>query len=76
MEYQIESLKKYRNRKVFSIGFIVTSEVIIWTGVWFKYINISEELIRVRYEDFDDGWSYKFHWTNWEEKWTFIKVEK
>jgi len=76
-DYQQESLKKYRNKKVFSLfGFIITNGVIIRTGKYFKYVEIIEEKVKVRYLDFDDGWTYKFFWTKWEEKWIFNKIKK
>lgn len=76
MEYQEKSLKKYRNREVFStFWFIVTSESLFWTGVWFKNVNITEELVKVRYQDFDE-WSCKFYWKKWKEKWVFYKIKK
>lgn len=77
-DYQQESLKKYRNKKVFSLfGFIITSDLdIVRTGKYFKYVEIVEEKVKVRYLDFDDGWTYKFFWTKWKEKWIFNKIKK
>jgi hypothetical protein len=78
-EYQIKKLSKYRKRNKFSLfPFIVVNGFdsdFIWTGKWFKKIKITEQKIKERYLDFDDGWSYKYFWTKWKTKWKFLKIE-
>ena len=77
--YQIERIEEYRHRKVFSFfSFIVVYGVeieFIWTGKWFKWINITEQKIKERWLKFDDGWSYEFYWSKWKDKWKFLKLD-
>lgn len=73
--YQIIRLNEFRTRKVFSIfPFTFIGDSLVKTNVWFKYITVEEEKIKVRYKDFDDGWSYCYYWQEWQEEWKFIKM--
>lgn len=76
--HQIEKINEYRVRKVLSLfPFILVNGYgngWKWTGKWFKFIEITEQKIKERYLEFDDGWSYQEYWTKWEENWIFIKI--
>lgn len=73
-DYESIPLGETRRRKVYSIGLTITSDVIVWTGKWFKFVEIEEEKHKVRYRYFDDGWTYQHYWGNWKEEWNFKKL--
>jgi len=73
--YEIERLNEFRFRIIHSIlPFIIKDGIIVWTGNWFKPIQIKEEKIKERFLKFDDGWSYQNYWTLWKENWEFIEI--
>lgn len=75
-EYQIILLDVYRERKIFSFfPFILVNNFFVWTGKWFKKVDIIERKIKERYLDFDDGWTYKNFWSEWKDNWTFEKLK-
>ncbi len=74
-EYQKQMLGIRRIRKKLSIlPFFFTNDTLVWTGKWFKTIEIEEEMYQERYLEFDDGWSYQFYWGKWKTRWEFIRI--
>lgn len=76
--YQIEKLGEFRTRRKFSFfPFIIVNGYesgYAWTGKWFTFVEITEEKVKERYLEFDDGWSYQSYWTGWQEAYKFIKI--
>ncbi len=78
--FQRKLLEEFRTRKVFSFfPFIIVSGFkfksdFIWTGKWFKFVEIKEQKTLERFSEFDGGWSYMHYWTDWKEKWKFISL--
>lgn len=79
-DYQKKPTLNFRTRKVLSLfPFIVVNGLngdFIWTGKWFKWVSITEQLYLERYLMFDDGWSYEHYWSSWKEDWKFIRLNK
>lgn len=80
-ESELFKENKFRERKVLSVlpfvflsGYKVGFSGAVWTGKWFKYVNIKERKIRHRFAKFDDGWTYCFYWSKWYDEWYFIKI--
>lgn len=78
MRWEKRKYEIYRNRKVFSLfGFIIVNgetNDFIWTGKFFKFVSILEQKNRVRYSEFDDGWTYREYWGKWRTEWVFKKI--
>jgi hypothetical protein len=72
-KYQI-----YRERKVLSLlGFIVINgetNDFVWTGKFFTLVTIREQKHRVRYTEYDSGWSYQEYWGKWQTQWVYKRV--
>lgn len=77
-DYQVEILQEFRKRKWLSLfGFIVVNGMegdFVWTGKWFKWVEIEEQKVKERYTFFDDGWSYQWYWGEWKESWKFKRL--
>jgi hypothetical protein len=77
-DYELVALEEYRTRKRLSIfPWIVTSGFngdYHWTGKWFTFVSIKEQKVKIRYTEFDSGWSYQNYWTPWKESWYFLEV--
>ena len=80
MRIQKKKFKIYRERKVLSLfGFIIVNGKItdfIKTGKWFSSVIIKEQKYRVRYLEFDEGWSYQWSWGKWYTEWIFKEIIK
>lgn len=83
--YQIEKMSEFRTRRVFSlVPFLFVNGLhleevkgangFVWTGKWFSFTEITEQRVRERYLEFNDGWSYQNYWGAWEETWKFVKI--
>lgn len=78
--YQVEKTEEFRTRKVFSLFPVVILNVFsgdgdfVWTGKWFKFVEVYEQKMRVRYLEFDSGLTFQDYWTQWKTEWKFIKL--
>jgi len=77
MDYQIKKLGQTRIRNTYSfLGIICASGIITFSGKWFGYVAIEEELIQTRYLEFEE-WNYTHFWGSWgDPKWEFVKIIK
>lgn len=71
-DFQSVPQNKFRKRRVYSIGIIITS-TIEWTGKWFKFVDIEEQLFHNRGKKFNE-WNYTFYWGDWYSSWEFVRV--
>lgn len=74
VEIETEKLKIYRTKKVLSLfGFIYRNDTdwFLYTGKFFQFVEIEQELYRKRYLLFDDVLSYEYFWSQWKEIWYF-----
>ena len=75
---QMTKLEEFRTKRVFSLlPFIVVNGFendFVWTGKWFKFVEITQQKVKERYAEFDDGWSYSYYWGKWKECWYFLKI--
>lgn len=70
---ETKKVRKFRRRKVLSLGFLMGISTMVWTGKWFKYIEIIEQKHLTRYVEFDE-WNYQSYWGEWRESWEFVKL--
>ena len=85
MELEEVNTEETRVRKVLSLfPFIVVNHSFtdkklsdfVWTSKWFKFVEVTERKTTVRFQQFDDGWSYQFYWGPWKDRWVFVKLNK
>jgi hypothetical protein len=71
---------KYRERRRFSFfPWIVVSGFDTdyhWTGKWFQFVTIKEQLCEERHDKFDDGWTYTSYWGPWKKVWRLKSIVK
>ena len=53
-------------------GLILSGETLIKSGSWFGNYLVRERLYQIQYEEFVDGWTYSFHWSNPIPKWRYV----
>lgn len=71
--FQSVPQNQFRKRKMYSIGFVITENTMEWTGKWFRYVLIEEQLFFNRIKVFDE-WNYSFYWGDWYPSWEFVKT--
>jgi hypothetical protein len=78
--YQRNCTTEFRTKRCLSLfGFIIVSGYesdFHRTGKWFEYVEIEQQKCLERFATFDDGWTYKYYWTDWKECWYFTKFTK
>ena len=73
-EYERIWLETIRKRKILSLlGFIIVDKI-IFTGKFFKYVDIEEKKYKWRRLEFDDGLTYSSYWTDWKYSWAYTKL--
>lgn len=76
-EFQTVKLQKFRIRTKYSLfPFILVGAEFVWTGKWGKYVNITEQLEKYRYKNFDGGYSYQWYWSEWKYEWKFFRINE
>lgn len=70
--FEVKKYPQRRTRKVFSWFGFISVATLEWSGKFFKYVEIEEQLTEVRYSYFDE-WIYQNRWGEWEQEWIFKK---
>ena len=64
-DYEVRKTNITRERNLFAILPIYINSKFRWL----RQVTILERKYYSRRKEFDDGWSYQFYWTEWEEEW-------
>lgn len=76
-----EYLNQFRERELWSfLGIFISDDRPYFQSSVFSFlpkkIKIKEQRYRVRYEWFDDGWTFQSYWGKWNWYWEFNQILK